>query len=53
MCVYMYIVFTVSQFHAAFLLSLFSLSNCINSTRKHDYEFITTVTIEFGESIQS
>ena len=38
-------------------LSLFSLSNCINgfiwynnSIRKYEYEFITTITIQFGES---
>ena len=41
-------------------LSLFSLSNCINvfvwhnnSIRKHEYKFITTITIQFGESFQS
>ena len=55
------IVFTISQFQAdVCLLSLFSLSNCINgfvwhnnSIRKHEFEFITTITIEFGESLQS
>ena len=42
------------------LLSLFILSNCINvfvwqnnSIWKHEYEFTTTITIEFGESLQS
>ena len=41
-------------------LSLFSLSNCINvfvwynnSIRKHEYEFITTITIQFGKPFQS
>ena len=41
-------------------LSLFSLSNCMNvfiwhnnSIRKYEYEFITTITIQFGESFQS
>ena len=42
------------------LLSLFSLSNCINvfvwhnsSFRKHEYESVTTITIQFGESLLS
>ena len=30
LCLYMYIVFTVSQFHADYSLSLFSISSCIN-----------------------
>ena len=55
------IVFTVSQFHAdVYLVYLFSLPNCMNvfvwhnsSIRKHDYETITTITIQFGESLQS
>ena len=55
------IVFTVSEFHAdVYLVYLFSLSNCINvfvwhnsSIRKHEYESITTITIQFGESLQS
>ena len=53
-------VFTVSQFHADInLVYLFSLSNCINvfvwhnsSIRNHEYESITTITIQFGESLQ-
>ena len=55
------LVFTISQFYAdVCLLSLFSLSNCINgfvwhnnSIRKQEFEFIITITIEFGESLQS
>ena len=54
------VVFTASQFHAdVYLVYLFSLSNCINvfvwhnsSIRKHEYESVTTITIQFGESLQ-
>ena len=54
------IVFTLSQFHAdVYHVYVFSLSNCINvfvwhnsSIRKHEYEYITTITIQFGESFQ-
>ena len=59
MCMYMYNCIYSQSISCRRLLSLFSLSNCINAfvwhnncIRKHEYEFITTITIEFGEFIQ-
>ena len=59
MCRIMYIVFKVSPFHAdSHSVYIFGLSNCIfvwhnNSFRKHEYKFITTITIQFCKSFQS
>ena len=58
------IVFTVSQFHTdvyivylvfqiAFFFFFFFLVWHNSSIRKHEYESITTITIQFGESLQS
>ena len=55
MRLYTYIVFTVSQFHAdAHSVDLvFQIAWHNNSIRKHGYKFISTITIQFGESFQS
>ena len=51
------IVFRVSQFHAdvylVYLVFQFAFVWHNSSIRKHEYESITPVTIQFGESLQS
>ena len=51
----MCIVFTVSQFHADAhsVYLVFQIAWRNDSIRKHEYESITTITIQFGESFQS
>ena len=59
-CIYT-IVFTVNKFHVDVYLVYLVFQIALmfvqlfdnNSIRKHEYEFITTITIEFGESLQS
>ena len=60
MCMYMYNFIYSQTISCRRLLSLFWLSMCINgfvwhnsSIRKHEYESITPITIQFGESLQS
>ena len=52
--------FTNCRISCRRLLTLFSISNCIivfvwhnSSIRKHEYESITKITIQFDESLQS
>ena len=60
MCMYMYSCIYSQSISCRRLLSLFSLSSGINvfvwhisSIRKHEYEPIVTITIQFCESLQS
>ena len=59
-CARIYIYGQLISYSCLHVLGLFSLSNCINVfvwhnnyIRKHEYAFVTTITIDFGGSPQS